>query len=66
MKFEVTKCVCYDTTFEEMKEIMEKNNIGTIDELRKIKPVALNCKLCLPYIIKMIETGKTKFEVITN
>jgi len=66
MKFEVTKCVCYDTTFEEMKEIMEKNNIGTIDELRKIKPVASNCKLCLPYINKMIETGKIKFEVITN
>jgi len=66
MKFEVTKCVCYDTTFEEMKEIMQKNNLTTVDELREIKPVALNCKLCLPYINKMIETGETRFEVITN
>lgn len=66
MKFEVTKCVCYDTTFEEMKDIMNKNNINTLEELRQIKPVALNCKLCVPYINKMIETGETKFELNTN
>jgi len=66
MKFEVTKCICYDTTFEEMKAIMIKYNLRTVDELIKIKPVALNCKLCLPYINKMIATGDTVFEVITN
>lgn len=47
-----------------MKEIMERNNLTGIDELRKIKPVALSCKLCVPYILKMIETGETKFDVL--
>jgi len=66
MKFLVNKCVCNDITFEEMKNIMKENNLKSIEELIKIKSVASNCKLCLPYIKKMIETGNTKFEIITD
>ena len=47
-----------------MKKTMKDRNIRSIEEFRKIKPVAANCKLCLPYINKMIETGKTEFEII--
>ena len=35
-----------------------------IDELKKHKLVADNCRLCIPYIKKMIETGITKFDRI--
>lgn len=63
MKFAVTKCVCFDITFEEMKSIMKKNNIKTLEELKEIKALSGNCKLCLPYIIEMIKTGKTEFEL---
>lgn len=66
MKVHIDRCICYNTTFEEMKSIMCENNIKTIDELRNIKPVSLNCKICLPYILKMIETGETEFnEILT-
>lgn len=61
---EIVKCICYDTTFEEMKKIMEENNLTTIDELRKFKTIAANCKLCVPYIKRMIETGQVKFNEI--
>ena len=37
MKFLVTKCVCNDITFEEMKNIMKENNLKSIEELIKIK-----------------------------
>ncbi|MBV6479218.1 MAG: hypothetical protein HGGPFJEG_01989 [Ignavibacteria bacterium] len=66
MKVKINKCICYDTTFKEMISIMIKNNLKSIDELRNIKPVSLNCKLCLPYINKMIETGKTEFNETLN
>ena len=66
MKIHIDKCICFDTTFKEMKKLMQENNITTIEELRIIKPVSLNCKLCLPYIMEMIKTGKTEFnEIIT-
>jgi bacterioferritin-associated ferredoxin len=64
LEFKVTKCICYDTSFKEMKEIMIKQNLKTIDELRRVKPVGVNCRLCVPYIEKMIETGETEFKVI--
>ncbi len=64
MSINITKCICYDTSFEEMKTIMKNYKINSLEELRDIKPVALNCKLCVPYINKMIETGETKFKII--
>jgi bacterioferritin-associated ferredoxin len=63
MRYKITKCICYDTTFEEMKKIMKENNLTTLDELREFKTVALNCKLCVPYITRMINTGQTNFEL---
>lgn len=66
MKINIDRCICFNTTFKEMKNIMLENNIKTLEELKKIKPVSLNCKICLPYIMKMIETGKTEFSEILN
>lgn len=46
-----------------MKEIMERHNLKTLKELQQYKTVGLNCKLCVPYIEKMIETGRTEFSL---
>lgn len=64
MNYHITKCICFDTTFEEMKRIMSENNLHTLEELIKVKTVASNCKLCVPYIRRMIDTGETKFDII--
>lgn len=63
-KYLINKCVCFDTTFKEMKSILKKNDLKNIDELRKVKEVGTNCKLCVPYIEKMIQTGRTEFHEI--
>jgi bacterioferritin-associated ferredoxin len=60
----VTKCVCYDKTFAEMKLLIEKFNINTIDGLRAHIPFGMNCKLCVPYVEQVFITGKTSFDVI--
>lgn len=46
-----------------MKKIMEQNNLKTLKELQQYINVGLNCKLCVPYIEKMIETGRTGFSL---
>ena len=63
-KYLINKCVCFDTTFKMMKSIMKKYDLKKIDELRKVKEVGTNCKLCVPYIEKMIKTGQTEFHEI--
>ncbi|MBK8983992.1 MAG: hypothetical protein IPM38_17155 [Ignavibacteria bacterium] len=63
-KYPVKKCVCFNVSFYEMKMIMKEKGITTLSELKEVKQLADNCKLCVPYIEKMIETGKTEFEIL--
>ena len=60
----VTRCVCFNVRFAELKKIASKHNARTIDELRQHVRFGENCGRCLPYIQLMLETGKTVFEVI--
>lgn len=65
-KYVIDKCVCFDTTFKEMKTIMTDNDLKSIEELRKVKEVGTNCKLCVHYINEMIRSGKTEFHEIIS
>jgi hypothetical protein len=60
----VDRCICFNRTFSEMKEIAAKNNVKTITELKKYITFGENCKLCIPYVELMLKTGKTEFEPI--
>ncbi len=58
----VIKCVCSDILFSEMKKIAEKHGVSSTDKLREYVTFGVNCKLCLPYVEKMLKTGETEFE----
>ena len=60
----VTKCICYDKTFTDMKLLIDKHKLKTVDELQIHIPFGLNCKLCVPYVELVFKTGKTEFDVI--
>ena len=62
----IDRCICFDVKFSEVKKIMEENDLKTIEEIQKLIDVSKNCKLCRPYIEKMIETGETEFNYIIN
>jgi bacterioferritin-associated ferredoxin len=62
----VTHCICYGRSFLELKLIAEKHGVKSIEQLQDHIDFGLNCKLCHPYVKKMLETGQTKFEVITG
>lgn len=47
-----------------MQQVMVHNNFKTFDELKQHITFGENCQLCVPYVKKMIETGKTEFEYI--
>jgi NAD(P)H-nitrite reductase large subunit len=60
----VDRCVCFEKTFAEMKKLIEKHEITTVDELKKYFIFGENCRTCLPYVEILIKTGKTEYEVI--
>lgn len=60
----VIKCVCSDILFSEMKKIAEKHGVSSADKLREFVTFGVNCKLCLPYVEKLLKTGETEFESV--
>lgn len=60
----VTQCICYNRTFAELRMIAEKHELKTIEQLQEEIEFGLNCRLCHPYVKRMLETGATEFEVM--
>lgn len=61
MRKTVIKCVCHKITFAELKEIAERENIGTAQELIEADYCSNGCTMCQPYVEKMMATGETAF-----
>jgi bacterioferritin-associated ferredoxin len=60
----VNRCICSNTSFIEIKEIINEFKLNSINELKKHIEFAENCRLCVPYIELVFKTGKTEFEPI--
>lgn len=60
----VDRCICHQITFEEIKKIAKSKGLSTIEQLQREKISSTNCRLCKPYIERMLETGETSFNLI--
>lgn len=58
----VDHCICCHISFDEIKRIAESKGITDTEGLRNEGISCTNCKLCVPYLENMFETGKTSFE----
>lgn len=61
-RFLVTKCICHNKNFSEIKKYVEDHNIEKVEELQSQNYCSNGCGLCLPYIELMLETGEISFE----
>ena len=57
----VDRCICHQISFEEVKKIAEEEEYTSVEELRAEKICSTNCKLCGPYVERMLRTGETEF-----
>ena len=60
----VTRCVCFNRKFAELKKIARRHGATTIEELQQHVRFGQNCRRCHPYVTLMLKTGRTAFEVI--
>jgi len=58
----INRCICSNIYFTEIKEIADKRELISVVDLQNEGICSKNCQLCVPYIEKMFETGKTEFE----
>lgn len=54
----ITHCVCFGESFVELKKF------NTLEAIQKETGCGTSCKLCVPYIKKMLETGETEFDIL--
>lgn len=62
----VNRCVCENLTFADMKKTADQYHCKTVGELQIRMKFGVNCRLCLPYVEKMLVTGETAFDVIES
>lgn len=55
----VTRCVCTDRTFAELKE----EGLMTLEAIQDRYGCGTYCTSCVPYLYEMIRTGETEFPV---
>lgn len=60
----VTRCVCFNVRFSELKKLARKHNARTIEELQRYVHFGHNCQRCHPYVKLMLATGRTTFDVL--
>lgn len=60
----IDRCVCFERTFEELKEVADKNSAHSLTMLQKHVDFGQKCELCHPYVRRMLKTGETWFDHI--
>jgi bacterioferritin-associated ferredoxin len=58
----VDRCICHEITFAEIKRVATEKKLGRIKEIQENKIACTNCKLCVPYVELVLETGETVFD----
>lgn len=53
----VNRCVCNEVPFLEISALIKKERISSLEELKKKITVCTKCKLCEPFIEKILEKG---------
>ena len=61
----VDRCACVNITFDTIKQAAAGSEDDAILAAHKATRCAGDCGLCLPYIRLMLQTGRTKFPVMT-
>lgn len=63
----IDRCVCFGRSFEELLQIARATGAQTLEALQEETEFGLSCRLCNPYVRRMLKTGETAFhEVITE
>ncbi|MEX0927771.1 MAG: hypothetical protein WD266_08040 [Balneolales bacterium] len=60
MKKTVIMCVCHRISFEELKDYAMEHDLSFGDLISREK-CCCGCRMCRPYVEKMMRTGQTAF-----
>jgi len=60
----IDRCQCYQVLFAEIFEVARRTGASTLEELQVHCDFGLRCRLCHPYVRRMLRSGETTFDQI--
>jgi hypothetical protein len=63
----VDRCYCFGRLFAELKAVADATGAATVPALQAHVAFGQRCRLCHPYVRRMLRTGETVFrELVTE
>jgi len=67
MSIKIDRCICFQKTFKELALLAQAHQVQTLEALQQHAEFAKKCRLCSPYIRRMLQSGETVFhEILTE
>lgn len=66
MALRIDRCVCYDVRFANLREVADRTDARSIAALQRHVEFGRACRLCHPYVRRMLETGEVVFREIVQ
>ncbi len=60
----IDRCACFGQTFRAQKEEAARRDARTLEALQEHVTFGENCRLCHPYVRRMLRTGEIEFHEI--
>ncbi|PSQ85612.1 MAG: (2Fe-2S)-binding protein [Bacteroidetes bacterium QS_1_65_9] len=61
---QVDRCYCYQQSFADLKRIADEQGAETVADLQEHVLFGENCRLCHPYVRRMLKTGEIVFDEV--
>ncbi len=62
----IDRCYCFQQTFFCLQKVAEATGAETVEEVQQHVTFGQKCKLCHPYVRRMLRTGETVFGEIVR
>ncbi len=57
----VDRCVCFDRSFADLLQVADATGATTLEALQEETAFGLACRVCTPYVRRMLRTRETTF-----
>lgn len=65
-RLQIDRCLCFGRTFAELADVAAVTDAATVAELQEHALFGRKCRLCHPYVRRMLRTGQTVFSSVVT
>lgn len=62
----IDRCLCFQETFADLRAVADATGADTVEALQQHAVFGLKCRLCHPYVRRMLRTGAVVFHEVVR